>query len=165
MVTQKELKRLFHLDLATGILYWQVYGPGIKFGQPAGNLQKSTGYWRICLDGRRYRRGRLVFFYVYGFFPPEIDHINGDKADDRPDNLRPATRAQNQQNRPGRGKTLPKGVWKDSRYRKPFEAKITINGKRIRLGRFATADEAHAAYCVAANSYFGAFANCGSAAV
>jgi HNH endonuclease len=162
MVTQKELKRLFHLDRSTGILYWNVYGQGRKFGEPAGGLQKSTGYWRVSIYRRRYYRARLVFFYVHGFFPPEVDHINGDKSDDRPDNLRPATHTQNHQNLPGRGKSLPKGVGRDSRYRKPFEARIRINGKRVRLGRFATAEEAHNAYCIAANQYFGAFANCGS---
>jgi hypothetical protein len=91
--------------------------------------------------------------------PPvdEIDHINRDGMDDRICNLREATRQQNNANRiyTKRKTCLPKGVQAKN---KRFIAQITVNGKTRRIGYFASAEEAHAAYMRAAKIAFGDFA-------
>ena len=88
--------------------------------------------------------------------PAFIDHINHDRHDNRWENLRLATPAQNSQNSRGHGK-YKKGVAK-STCGITFEAKITVDGKKVFLGCFNTEDEAHQAYCDAANRIHGLFA-------
>jgi hypothetical protein len=64
-----------------------------------GGIHKSTGYCRIGIDGCLYRSSRLAVLYMTGEWPKaEIDHVNCNKADDRWENLREATHAQNQRN-------------------------------------------------------------------
>lgn len=87
------------------------------------------------------------------------DHINGDPLDNRKENLRSVTPAQNGMNKPTqRGQTL-KGAWFDnSRSNKnKWRAAIRISGKLKYLGRFATQEEAAAAYAEAAKLHFGEF--------
>jgi hypothetical protein len=91
----------------------------------------------------------------------DVDHINGNRLDNRRCNLRLATRQQNIANQrlSSRNKVGLKGVY---RYKggvtKPFAASIKVSGKRTFLGCFATAEEAHMAYCEAADRLFGEFA-------
>jgi hypothetical protein len=91
----------------------------------------------------------------------ELDHINGEKADNRFANLREATHSQNCHNirrRPKTNTTGFKGVTYFARCR-TFRAKIHVDGRYLSLGYFATAEEAHAAYCAAATEHFGEFAS------
>ncbi len=87
-----------------------------------------------------------------------VDHINGNKLDNRKSNLRFCTHAQNQQNKPKRGNNTSgfKGVFKS---RKTWSAQITTNGKTLCLGSFDSPEKAGAAYRDAALKYHGEFAN------
>jgi len=87
----------------------------------------------------------------------EIDHINGDKLDNRRENLRSATRSQNMMNsgKPKNNTSGHKGV---SWHRNKWEARIIINGKKKHLGCFEDKEEAAKAYKEAAEKYFGEFA-------
>src|SRR5690606_8884630 len=86
------------------------------------------------------------------------DHINGDKLDNRRENLRICTQAENARNlKPTSGRSMPKGVcWAPDRRR--FRARIVVNYHIIQLGSFRTETEADAAYKAAAVEYFGEFA-------
>lgn len=90
-----------------------------------------------------------------------VDHINGDKLDNRRKNLRLATYAENTRNskRPRNNKTGYKGV---HFIRGKWTAQITYQGRCIRLGEFSTPEQAHKAYCDAAWMYHGRFANFGT---
>lgn len=88
-----------------------------------------------------------------------IDHINGDKLDNRKSNLRICTQAQNCQNRPKKrgSKSKYKGVsW--HREMKKWVANICYNKKQIRIGFYNTPEEAYKAYCLKANELHGEFA-------
>lgn len=89
----------------------------------------------------------------------DIDHINGNKLDNRRCNLRQASRTQNILNRPMQtnNKTGFKGVHYD-RSRCKFKADIGINGKSKFIGRFNTAIEAAKAYNEMAKKHYGEFA-------
>jgi hypothetical protein len=66
-----------------------------QIGEAAGGLDKTSGYWCISIDGKLHRRCKLVYLYVYGWMPGQIDHKNRKLVDDRPENLHPATPRQN----------------------------------------------------------------------
>lgn len=89
--------------------------------------------------------------------PREVDHINGDRLDNRRANLRICSRTEN-----GRNLTIYsnnssgfKGVdWHKGAWR----ARIKVNKQSNLLGYFSTSEAAYAAYCEAAKKYFGEFA-------
>ena len=84
-----------------GKLYWKkVAHPSKQYlvGHEAGSIHK-TGYRHITWRGKVHKAHRLIFMLHHGYLPKEIDHINGDRSDNRIDNLRAVTRSENQCNR------------------------------------------------------------------
>ena len=115
----------------------------------------TNGYLQIRVDYNRYLAHRLAWFYVYGDWPVmDIDHVNRNRKDNRIANLRLATRKQNNANRPGVAKSGFKGVVQ-TKY--GFRAAISIDNSFKSLGTHKTAEEAHAAYCRAAQELFGEY--------
>ncbi|MFI7610674.1 HNH endonuclease [Nonomuraea terrae] len=93
----------------------------------------------------------------------QVDHINRNPLDNRRENLRPATRSQNAQNRRGWSAVGYKGVrrrkcGKDRLTGWSYDAYINVDGKSIRLGRRKTAEEAARLYDDAAKEHFGELA-------
>lgn len=162
MITQDKLKGLLNYNPDTGVFTWVNARGNLKAGSVAGTVDYQ-GYVRISINERRYRAHRLAWLYVHGeTLTVEIDHINGIKSDNRISNLRTATRSQNEANKIKTQKNTSgyKGVsWHKND--KKWVAHITINQKLKCLGSFSTREEAHKAYCKAANDIFGRFANAG----
>ena len=115
----------------------------------------EKGYRVIKVKGKAYKAHRLAWMYVYGEWPNgQIDHINGDKEDNRIANLRIVTDSENRQNciKPqSNNQSGYRGVKIDPRPGrvKRFDATIKINGQKIYLGTFLTAEEAYEAYLAA----------------
>jgi hypothetical protein len=95
-MTQDELHQLF--EYRDGRLHHRVASRGRKVGDAIGCIN-GTGYRRVGMHGRYYTEHSLVFLMFHGYVPSEIDHINGDRADNRIENLRAVTRSENQCNR------------------------------------------------------------------
>lgn len=97
------LKELLRYEYETGLFYWIKSGKGRKFGQPAGCVDNVVGYVRIGINGHLYLAHRLAWLYVYGDYPneeqPYIDHIDGNPSDNRIENLKVSSLAENQKNR------------------------------------------------------------------
>lgn len=111
--------------------------------------------------GKRVRMHRQIMGLEAGD-PREVDHDNQIRTDNRRLNLRVCTEAQNQRNKPlqKNSTTGVKGV-SFQKAKGKYQAKITINGKRIHIGVFSSLEEAGRAYAEAANRLHGEFANHG----
>jgi hypothetical protein len=143
----------------TGTFFWRVDTKNTSAGDIAGSRQ-SRGYWHVKINRRLYMAHRLAWLYVTGDWPlAHIDHINGDRSDNRFANLRIGTNAENVRNSKMRSNN--KCGYKGVHYKKAikkFVAQISADGRVYHLGVFKTAAEAHAAYWKAAQERFGKFA-------
>lgn len=129
-------------DPLTGAFVWKVdRGQRAKAGMAAGSTSRD-GYHQISVFGQTYVAHRLAWIMSFGKWPEgQIDHVNGNRSDNRLINLRVCSIAENAQNRAARenvGTYNVRGRW---------VARIKINSVDTYLGGFETRDEAHAAYC------------------
>jgi hypothetical protein len=136
----------------TGILRWRNDNKTIswiKAGDIVGGGSKKNGYLSTSIRRKQYYQHRLVWLYVYGEWPAgSIDHINGDRSDNRIVNLRLATASENQHNRKKtKNRDTPVGAYKH--YRGTWYSSIMVNKVKKYLGSFKTAEEAAEAYAKA----------------
>ncbi|WP_373870343.1 HNH endonuclease signature motif containing protein [Noviherbaspirillum aridicola] len=152
----EELEILFILDRKNGVL---IRGKPAR-GRKRGEIPPKGNYRRVKIDGNLYFEHRVIWMMEHRQHIPEgceIDHINRDHYDNRPQNLRLALHRQNLVNREvPTGRSGFRGVRRSRNGR--FQACIVENGKRHSLGSFGTADAAAAAYDTAALQLHGAFA-------
>lgn len=160
--TQELVKECLTYDPLTGHFTRKKYTGGRGYvGEKAG-APHNKGYWRISVGGGYRLAHVLAWIYMKGSIPnKEIDHINGNGADNRWENLREATHAQNGANRPKQknNSTGFKGVSVRKNRPKAYYARIKVNNRKTEfLGCFQTPHEAHAAYEKRANELLGEFA-------
>lgn len=149
MLTAERLREVLGYDPETGVFWWKVAPRGQRVGQVTGTL-KNEGYIRIRIDGRFYYVHRLAWLWMTGSWPANnIDHKNGMPADNRFANLRDVSHAENLQNQRVARADNNTGLLGVCPSRGKFQAQIEVLGEHHFLGRFATAELAHAAYLVA----------------
>ncbi len=152
MISQMELHQILSYDPDTGVFTWidPLRNPQVKAGDRAGCVRQkarpgASGYRVIKIGGKSYAEHRLAWLYMVGEWPEhEIDHINRDTLCNRFDNLRPATRKQNAENRGARAGAMSgfRGVsWSGGRW----NAVIMHFGKQKMLGSFDDIELAKAA--------------------
>jgi hypothetical protein len=136
-----------------GVLIWKRprsnrTKPGNKAGFPNGD-----GYLRTKFDNKRFLCHRLIWAILKREDPLDfyIDHINGDKLDNRIQNLRKASHNQNLHNQKG-----AKGYYFSERTKR-WTGQIRLNGKRLHLGCFDTEEQAREAYLRAKEKLHGDF--------
>lgn len=171
-LTQEYLKSCLHYDEETGVFTWlkrplehfkNAHGCNAWNARYPGAIAGSTesnNYLTIGINGKSYMAHRLAWLYVHGVPPKDqIDHINGDRSDNRIANLREANNFENRRNSKVRkdSKSGFKGVFWRAKKQK-WMACIGYNYSQVHLGYFETAEEAHAAYCAASKKYHGRFA-------
>lgn len=158
-LTAERAREVLNYDPETGAMTVKLWRPGCrKAGELAGTLYR--GYWRIQIDGKLYKRSRLAWLMMTGAWPRHfIDHIDGNRSDDRWCNLREATPAQNARNRgkSNRNTSGKVGVHPVKATGK-WGAEICVNGRNLKLGAFECRADAVAARCEAERHHFGAFA-------
>ena len=152
-----EARACLDYDPDTGELKWKAETPWASHRVIATIPRRGKSPRTLVRFSVTYQAHRLIWLMMTGEWPEhEVDHVNGDGADNRWLNLRAATRSQNSVNRRYRNNTGYRGVRRlpNGNYR----ARIKTSNKRIELGTFATAEEAHEAYKRAAIKYHGPFA-------
>ena len=161
--TLERLNEVLDYDPETGVFRWKKAVNGrIKVGDIAGAYSgRDRGYRQLQIDGVKYFAHRIAWKMHYGRDPEDqIDHINGIKNDNRIQNLRECTRAENMRNR-GKTKVNTTGYKGVHLYKGKYVARIKLIGKEVYLGRYDTAEEAYEAYKKAAKEYHGDFYNGG----
>lgn len=131
-------------DPETGELWWTKPRRGRNRDKPAGFLDDRTGYYRVGVGPNTLiKRSRAAFALMEGRWPECIDHINGDRADDRWVNLREVTQQENSRNqrRASRNTSGVLGVYW-SKKRKKWRSRIGLDGKLLCLGYYETIEEA-----------------------
>lgn len=143
------LRERLQYDTETGALMWRVRPNGRVPANTQAGCIASTGYRVVRLGGRQWRAHRLVWLLVHGIEPVgDLDHIDGDRLNNRIQNLRESNDLANAQNRRRANRNSTTGLLGVSAPAcKPvFHAAIRATGKKIHLGTYPTADEAHDAY-------------------
>lgn len=166
----QRVRELVDYNPETGATVWKVrpLRPGNEHHDKIWNARfpgtpvgfDNVGYLATSIDGERYLVHRLCWFLYYGSWPSkDIDHINGNKRDNRIVNLRLATDSQNLCNGKLRKDSTSgfKGVSLDSRDGR-WQAYLNVNGRRLSLGRYDTPEDAHAVRDAAAKQHHGEFA-------
>jgi hypothetical protein len=160
-INSDDIRDYLDYDPSTGKFWWK---------DEAGTLS-TNGYRYIRVRGKMRLAHRMAWAIYYGEEPPKgtiIDHINGDRQDNRIANLRLADFSQNGANArlhahntsgyKGVAKVVRKGKWTGR-----WQASITVRNKQRSLGtHFRTPEAAHEAYLKAAREHHGEFANGGS---
>jgi hypothetical protein len=139
-----------HLDYNpdTGIFTRKTTFKRWSAGTVAGTM--AGGYISISLSGLILRAHRIAWTYMTGDQPPLIvDHINGNTTDNRWVNLRAADPSESTTNRK-RQINCKSGMKGAHKHQGRWRSRVKFRGKVFDLGTFATAEEAHAAYCAAA---------------
>lgn len=158
-LTREFVRGLFDYDPSRGHLVWK-FRPREHFsssriwmstntrcaGKETGSVPNADGYLSVAINGVGYKAHRIIWLWLYGEMPEQIDHINGVRSDNRASNLRAATHAVNMKNKKKRSdnKSGVTGVnWhaKDRRW----VARIKVDGVTQRIGGFIHKEEAAAA--------------------
>lgn len=132
-------------ESVSGLVWCVDVNSRARAGSPALAAKDGRGY---CNGFHKYvnlKAHRVVWFLHHGTVPDCIDHIDGNRSNNRIENLRATTRADNSTNQVGKGYTLAK----DGKY----VAQITVRGKCLVLGRFSTPERARAEYLRAKRMY------------
>lgn len=147
-LTSERLRSVLAYEPETGGFVWKARtAKCINIGDAAGSTS-SNGYTRIFIDGKEWLAHRLAWLYVTGEQPPAcIDHIDGNRANNRWSNLRSVTHSVNIQNQKVATTRSKLGVLGVGRHGvNTFRAVININGKDKHIGSFKTVEAASAAY-------------------
>jgi len=153
-IAPEDVRSVLDYEPETGVFRWRFRDDNPAFsrrhaGKVAGSIARN-GYVEIPINGKQRRAHRLAFLVMAGYLPTsDIDHIDGDRRNNAWRNLRLATRAQNLWNMRSKASSGFKGVRYHARAKR-WVAEIR-KGKGPRyIGLFDTPEEAHAAYCAAA---------------
>lgn len=142
----EEVLRFLEYDPETGIFTRKVASSHAKAGAQCLSLN-TKGYIEFNVLGKLVKAHRLAFFVMTGQWPPlQIDHIDGNKQNNKWSNLRQVDNKANCENKKSPNKNNCSGVKGITARGKKWEARIRSEGKLHYLGVFETPEIAHAAY-------------------
>tara|TARA_R110002126_G_scaffold274175_1_gene419107 strand:+ start:173 stop:700 length:528 start_codon:yes stop_codon:yes gene_type:complete len=140
MLTQDKLKELLRYE--NGFFYWVSRSKGVKRADMLAGSVRNTGYRAIRISGKLYQEHQLTYLYHFGSLKAGcIDHIDGNRVNNKLSNLRLVTRSQNAMNKciQSNNTSGHVGVFKRKDTGKWTayigKGKVTIDGKTVKSGR------------------------------
>ena len=148
-------------DYVDGSLVWKKSWGKIKAGTQVVSVS-NRGYVVVQLNRKRYLAHRIIWLLVYGKMPIMVDHIDGNKQNNRIENLREVDNTLNHWNerRRSTNKSGHKGVWWHKQSKR-WEAACRANGKQVTIGRFERIEDAVEAVKQFREQQHGQYANHG----
>lgn len=136
-----------------------IYQDG-KLYRNTSRVIKKTGYVDISYKNKPFKAHRLIYFYHHGHLPELVDHIDGNRSNNRIENLREASRCQNQHNRSNttRNTSGKKNVFYIKKS-KTWRVVVQSNNIKYRIGCFKDIELADLVAIMAREKYHGNFAN------
>jgi len=137
-ITREEVLQVIEPNFETGKLYWKTRrgGAAIKGGEAGSST--NDGYVKVHLNKKSYPAHRLMWLLYHGEHPENfVDHINGDRSDNRICNLRIVTKAENAKNRratKGSKSGLNGVVWRNDSHK--WRAFIRWDNRLEHLGSY-----------------------------
>jgi hypothetical protein len=160
MITQQRLHELFEYRDDGNLIRKVSVQSNAKKGDVIGSVN-NDGYLCVMVDRKPYRVHRLIFLYHHGYLTDglQMDHIDGNRTNNRIENLREVTKSQNKMNSKlaANNTSGVKGVYWHKRIQK-WTSNIRLNRKHIHLGYYDTIEEAVAVVIAARNEYHGEYA-------
>jgi hypothetical protein len=148
MPTREELKEMLFYEESSGFLFWRIRANrqsrwNSRYAGKRALYVPTRGYCHGTIEGVRYLAHRIFWKMATGLEAVTIDHIDGDRSNNRIQNLRNVTKAENLKNK---GVSLKNKTGHTGVFMKPNDSKwiayIDSDSKRHYLGRFFTFEEA-----------------------
>lgn len=161
MLTQQLANDIFYYK--DGKLFWKISISARSKQNKEAGYTNPIGYRIVRVYGKNYKVHRVIYLMHHGYLPEFLDHIDCDKLNNLLENLRPATKAQNQWNHKIRLENTSGAkcvCWDKSRQK--WMARINANGKNNFVGRFVNFDDAVNAVNQSRKKLHGDFANNGA---
>lgn len=130
-------------DYVNGDIFWKRVNPkcySVKPGDKAGSINLS-GAMCLKLDGKNLLNHRVIFAMHHGYMPEFVDHADGNRLNNKIENLRDATKTENGQNSK-RSKANTSGVKGVDFHDGKWRARVVVNGLSKHVGHFNTTEEA-----------------------
>lgn len=158
-MNQELVKELF--EYRDGVLYWKKkahLSSHVKMGDVAGCVDHK-GYLKTTINCKRYFNHRITFLMFHGWLPIKVDHADNNPSNNRIDNLRPATTAENAQNSKIHTRNISgfKNVYWEKTHKK-WRVRFKIKGKKRNFGLYDDLELADLVAQESRNKYHGAFA-------
>lgn len=145
-LTHSLLQKLIHYLPETGEFRWKMDAPtGTAKAGALVTKSERSGYHTIVVMGRKYYAHRLAWFYTHGGWPPNIDHDNRVRTDNRIENLRSCSQAENMQNTKLRRDNSSGLYGVSTRTDGSHFARVRVEGRVTYLGSYRDPDRANAA--------------------
>ncbi len=147
-LTASQAREIFTYEPDTGLFYWRHPAYRRNIYKPAG-CPDVKGYLQVGINGKTFKLHRIAWLMSYESWPlGQIDHIDGNKDNNRLSNLREATQTLNQENRRSPQSNNKIGILGVSLCKKTgkYKSQIQVNNEQIIIGYYDSPEIAGDAY-------------------
>lgn len=134
---QETLRQLFDYNPNTGVLKYR----DKRQRRRRSKKSKGNDYLKVRVGGKSVRAHRVIWIFFHGYEPEFIDHIDGNRQNNKIENLRSVSKSGNGQNMKLK-QTNTTGVYGVSKHGRRWRAYINLYKKQRSIGAFDTFDEA-----------------------